>query len=77
MIADQLRKVLRARPFKPFTVHLADGRRMTMDHPELMSVSPGGKTAHFASGRESFERIDVVMITSISTGERRRKRKAG
>jgi hypothetical protein len=80
MISDQLREVLHARPFQPFTAYLADGRKLTVDHPELMWVTPGGRTAYLAIGRETTERVDVLMITSISTGERNgrgRRRKAG
>lgn len=80
MISDQLREVLRAQPFRPFTVYIADGRKFTVDHPELMMVTPGGRTAFLAIGAETTERIDVLMITSLSTGERHgrgRRRKAG
>lgn len=80
MVADELRLALRSVPFGPFTIHLVDGRKFRVEHPELMLVSPGGRTAVLASGRDSFEHIDVLMITSISKGEvsgRNRRRKAG
>jgi hypothetical protein len=42
MTTDQIRSAIAARPFQPFTLHLADGEKITVPHPEYVSLSPGG-----------------------------------
>ena len=36
---DELRQLLRKRPFIPFCVHLKDGRSFTIEYPELNVVT--------------------------------------
>ncbi len=36
---DELRQLLRKRPFQPFRVHLKDGRSFTIEYPELNVVT--------------------------------------
>jgi len=33
--ANQIREVVRAQPFRPFIIHLADGRTFDVPHPEF------------------------------------------
>src|SRR5437762_40567 len=44
MTIEQLRQMHSARPFRPFEIHLADSRMLTVDHPELLSQSQSGRT---------------------------------
>ena len=39
---DQIRDSLRAVPFKPFRLHLADQRTVEVVHPDFAMVSPNG-----------------------------------
>jgi hypothetical protein len=39
MTAEQLIKLLQERPFKPLRLHLADGRKREIRHPEMALVS--------------------------------------
>ena len=39
MTADELRKLLQDRPFRPLRLHLADGRTREIRHPEMALVS--------------------------------------
>ena len=86
MTSDKLREVLRAEPFNPFVVHMADGRALTVNHPELMAISPSGRIAYlFETGdrHDSGHHIEILMITSIEVRSARpgtgrgRRRKAG
>jgi hypothetical protein len=43
MAPEDLLEVLRERPFRPFRMHLTDGRTIDIHHPEL--VLPGRGTA--------------------------------
>jgi hypothetical protein len=63
--AAQLNRHLRAQPFVPFILHLADQRRFAVQHPELLLLSGGGRLATFHSPREFQEVIDVLMIVSV------------
>jgi len=73
MTAEQIRQAQQAAPFRPFTIHLADGRAFPVDHPELVLLSRGGRTLALAVGQEAFEIIDVFLVTSLTTanGENR------
>ena len=79
MTANQLRAVQNARPFKPFTLSLADGERVKVSHPELLLITPGGRTVVVATGEDSIKIIDLLLVTEIEvgngTGKRPRKRK--
>ena len=46
MTVEQLRRVLKARPFAPFHIHLADSRTILVKHPELVAFSGSGRTIH-------------------------------
>jgi len=44
MTIQQLRAEQRATPFRPFTVHMADGHAFRVPHPDFLSMSPTGRT---------------------------------
>ena len=44
MTIEQLRKMLQARPFQPFDVHLGDGRCLQVEHSEFPAIAPPGRT---------------------------------
>ena len=86
MTSDKLREVLLAQPFYPFVLHMADGRALTVKHPELMAISPSGRLAYlFQQGdsRDSGHHLDILLITDVEvlTGRadngHKRRRKAG
>ena len=43
-LAEKLRRLMRQRPFRPFTVHLRDGERFHVDKPDTFMVSPEGNS---------------------------------
>lgn len=81
MTIEQLREVHNARPFRPFTLHLADGRSFEVNHPEFLSQSRSGRTLHFVTPKDTLEHIDLLMVVSIEefpVGRRQGpRRKAG
>lgn len=44
MIIEQLRAVYGARPFRPFVMHLADGREIPVNHRDFFMTAPSGRT---------------------------------
>ena len=50
MTIEQLREVCQAKPFKPFTIQLADGDRLRVPHPEFLWFHPRGGRTVFVAG---------------------------
>jgi len=44
MSADDLRSLLRATPFRPFTVYLPSDKSFSVQHPEFAALTPPGRT---------------------------------
>ena len=65
MQVETIREALRAEPFRPFTVRLADGRSLPVPHPELVGLA--GRTIFVASPAqdESYSLVDSVLIVSL------------
>jgi len=65
MMIEQLRGIHEARPFQPFTIHLADGRSLEVPHTEFLSHSPSGRTIIVYHGDDDFSIIDLLLVTEI------------
>ena len=65
MTIEQLRQMHQARPFRPFRVHMADGRHLDVQHPEFLAHTPAGRTVMIAQPDERFEVIDLLLVTSL------------
>lgn len=65
MTIEQLRRVHQARPFQPFDIHLADGRRLPVNHPELLAIAPPGRTIGVGLKDGTIEIVDLLLVTSI------------
>ena len=67
MTIQQLRAAHRAVPFRPFTVHMADGREFPVPHPDFLSMSPTGRTVIIYQENEEFSILDLLLMTEIET----------
>jgi hypothetical protein len=65
MTTQQLHAMLRAAPFQPFDVYLANGKAIPVRHPELVLVTPGGRTIVIASEDDAVEIVDLLLVTSL------------
>lgn len=65
MTTEQLQAMLRAAPFQPFDIHLADGRALTVGHRELVLVTRGGRTVGVAVDDNAIEIVDLLLVTSL------------
>jgi len=65
MTTEQLRVALRASPFRPFRIRMADQRQFEVPHPDFASVSPVGRTAvvYHPDGAASI--IDLLLMTEL------------
>jgi len=68
MTTDQLRNVLKATPFQPFTIHLADGRHIDVRHAEFVALSPSGRSMVVYQPDESFNVVDLLLVTDLAVG---------
>ena len=67
MNMTELRKAVHARPFKPFTIYMADGRKLGVSHPDFIAMSSTGRTATvYAEGEMGADQIDMLLVTRIS-----------
>jgi hypothetical protein len=65
MTIEQLRNTYNAQPFRPFTIHLADGRALHVPHRDFLSHSPGGRTVIVYHDDDSFSVLDLLLITEL------------
>jgi hypothetical protein len=67
MTIEQLRTLHQAKPFKPFTIHIADGASYDINHPENLLQSQGGRTLAVSTEGDVIVIIDLLLVTRIST----------
>jgi hypothetical protein len=68
MTIEQLDNLHQARPFRPFTIHLADGTKHRVVSPEFLSRTPAGRTIVVNSGDDAVAIIDLLLVTKITLG---------
>jgi hypothetical protein len=65
MTIEQLRAMHRAQPFVPFDIHLADGRALTVAHPENLAFAGGGRCVGVGRSDGVIETVDLLLVTSL------------
>jgi len=79
MTINKVRELYEARPFRPFTIHLADGRNVRVEHPEFIAFAPTGRAMNVFEPDGSFHMIDAWLVTDLyvkANGSSRGKRKS-
>ena len=74
MHTESLKELLHTAPFVPFTVHVADGKSYSVEHPDLVWFTQGGRTMFIATGGEKFVMVDTMLVSSAEPGLARRGR---
>jgi len=75
MNIQELRIMLRAQPFCPFDIHLADGRSISVNHPEFVGETPSRRIIGVGTPH-GIEVVDLLLVRSLkprSNGARRRR----
>ena len=62
---EQLRKIHQSVPFRPFRIHLADGRSFHVPHRDLLSHSPIGRTVIVYGPDDGFDVLDLLLVTDL------------
>ena len=67
MSVDELRKNIVASPFVPFTLNIADGRRIPVTGRDFILVQPEkGRTVVVFQRSGEYDLLDAMLITGIS-----------
>jgi hypothetical protein len=80
MHVDELRKWMHTAPFRPFIIHLADGRKFRVHHADYIATSPTGHSAVVYESDGGFEIIELLLVTSLEvdpTPPRHNRRASG
>jgi hypothetical protein len=66
---EGIRRLIRKAPFAPFRVHLADGRKLEVPHPEFVWLPNPGVFFYFDAEKKSdhIERINPLLIVSVES----------
>ena len=65
MTIEQFKNVLHESPFRPFTIHMADGRVFLVKHRDFVSRSPSGRTVIVHGDDDTFSVLDLLMVTEL------------
>lgn len=65
MTIEQLRTVHHANAFRPFTIHMADGRQIRVPHRDFMWQAPTGRTVVVQNEDETLSILDLLLMTEL------------
>jgi hypothetical protein len=65
MTNEQFRAMLHERPFRPFTIRMADGRSFEVAHPDFVALSRSGRTVIVSYGDDSHSVLDLLLMTEL------------
>jgi hypothetical protein len=66
MTKEQVKDAVKAAPFRPFAVRLADGSRYEVPSADHVSLSPAGRILVVHADKVA-KILDVALITEIET----------
>ena len=67
MTADTFRDFLKQSPFVPFKIHMNDGRRFEVPHPDFVAMHPSSTAMAIVFGPKG--RFDFVYIRNVTSIE--------
>ena len=67
-----IRESLQRQPFEPFSIRLADGRSLSVPHPEMVAV--GKRRIIVVGTNDSWSVIEPLLIVSLDYNGKRRPR---
>ncbi len=65
MTVEQLLAMQHAQPFRPYRIHMADGRSLDVQHPDFVARSPSGRNIAVYKLDETSEIVDLLLIASF------------
>jgi hypothetical protein len=71
MTAKEFRTLRETAPFRPFIIHLTDGRSLLVPHQDFVSQSPSGRTIIVYRSDDSFSIVDLYLVTELEVQEQK------
>jgi len=65
MTIETLKQLYQATPFRPFVIHLADGRNVPVHHRDFIMAVPSGRTIVVAQPDDTVNIIDLLLVTDV------------
>ena len=65
MAVSTIRDAIKAAPFQPFIVYVADQRSYTIPHPDFVAIGPNNRTLIVFHDDGGASLLDMLMITGI------------
>jgi hypothetical protein len=75
MTIERLKELYDAQPFRPFVIHLADGRGIPVHHRDFIMAVPSGRTIFVAQPDDTVNIIDLLLVTDVELKGRNGARK--
>jgi hypothetical protein len=78
MKIDEVRKLVHARPFSPFLIHVADGGRLWVKHEDFVALAPSGRTmiVYRHDREDDYQVVELPMVTRLEVPAGNGTRKA-
>ena len=65
MTVEQLQAIQHAQPFRPYRIHMADGRSLDVHHPDFVARSPAGRTIVVFKLDDTSEIVDLLLVARL------------
>ena len=66
MLTDEIRGLMKASPFRPFTIHVSDGSEVLVHHHDYAWLLPSGLQFFLETKEGRVRIIDASQITQVS-----------
>jgi hypothetical protein len=67
MTSNVIRDLLLAVPFRPFTVHVAEGKNFRIEHPECVAILQSERMIFINTKNDDYEWVDVFLVTRVES----------
>jgi len=71
MTIEKVKELYEAKPFRPFVIHLADGRAVPVHHRDFIIAIPSGRTLIVLQPDDTMNIIDLLLVTDVERKMRR------
>jgi hypothetical protein len=65
MTIEKVKELYSAQPFRPFVIHLADGRGIQVHHRDFIMAAPSGRTLYVSQPDDTLNIIDLLLVTDL------------
>jgi hypothetical protein len=70
-MTDEVRKLLHAEPFLPFTIRTSDGKQYRVKHPDYVAISPKGGRITVYADEETSTTLSALHMVAVAPLTRR------